>query len=65
MATKSDLAAPKRASGDPKHAVRATRSAGRQMRSRLLDVASGLFKEYGLSPEGIAAAAHRALARKA
>ena len=31
--------------GDPKHAVRATRSAGRQMRSRLLDGASRLFRE--------------------
>lgn len=53
MAPKSDLAAPKRASGDPKHAVRATRSAGRQMRSRLLDVASGLFKEHGLAGTSI------------
>lgn len=39
--------------GDPKHAVRATRSAGRQMRSRLLDVASGLFMERGLAGTSI------------
>src|SRR5688572_15427601 len=38
----------------PKHAVRATRTAGRQMRSRLLDAASGLFKERGLSGVSIA-----------
>jgi AcrR family transcriptional regulator len=38
----------------PKHAVRATRSAGRQMRSRLLDAASRLFKERGLSGVSIA-----------
>ena len=34
---------------DPKHSARATRVAGRQMRSRLLDAASRLFKEQGLS----------------
>ena len=45
----SDLAA-----ADPKHAVRATRSAGRKMRSLLLDVASRLFKERGLSATSIA-----------
>ncbi len=39
--------------GDPKHAVRATRSAGRQMRSRLLDGASRLFRERGLSGTSI------------
>jgi AcrR family transcriptional regulator len=33
----------------PRHAVRATREAGREMRSRLLDAASVLFKEHGLS----------------
>ena len=44
----SDLAAP-----DPKHAVRATRSAGRKMRSLLLDAASRLFKERGLSGASI------------
>jgi len=42
---------------DPKHTVRATRTAGRQMRSRLLDVASGLFKEQGLAAVSIAAIA--------
>src|SRR6478609_8216247 len=40
--------------GDPKHAVRATRTAGRQMRSRLLDAASRLFKERGLAAVSIA-----------
>src|SRR6267154_5518486 len=40
--------------GDPKHAVRATRSAGREMRSRLLDGASRLFRERGLSGTSIA-----------
>jgi AcrR family transcriptional regulator len=50
MAPKSlpDLAAT-----DPKHAVRATRSAGRKMRSLLLDAASRLFKEQGLSGTSI------------
>src|SRR3984893_1406333 len=38
----------------PKHAVRATRTAGRQMRSRLLDAASRLFKERGLAAVSIA-----------
>ncbi len=44
----------------PKHAVRATRAAGRQMRSRLLDAASAVFRDKGLaggSIAGIAAAA--------
>ena len=41
-------------SSDPKHAARATRQAGRQMRSRLLDVASRLFKERGLAAVSIA-----------
>jgi AcrR family transcriptional regulator len=53
MAPKSVQTAPKTSAGDPKHAARATRSAGRQMRSRLLDVASGLFKERGLSGTSI------------
>ena len=53
MAPKSVQIAPEGASGDPKHAVRATRLAGRQMRSRLLDVASGLFKERGLAGTSI------------
>ena len=40
--------------GGPKHAVRATRTAGRQMRSRLLNAASDLFKERGLAGVSIA-----------
>jgi AcrR family transcriptional regulator len=48
---------PERATGnpalDPKHAARATRSAGRKMRSLLLDAASRLFKERGLSGTSI------------
>src|SRR5947209_10732629 len=47
-------AAPKDRSGDPKHSVRATRLAGRQMRSRLLDAASQLFKQRGLAAVSIA-----------
>src|ERR1041385_1278106 len=39
--------------GDPKHAVRATRTAGRRMRSLLLDGASRLFKERGLAGTSI------------
>jgi AcrR family transcriptional regulator len=39
---------------EPKHTVRATRMAGRQMRSRLLDAASRLFKERGLAAVSIA-----------
>jgi AcrR family transcriptional regulator len=35
-------------SSDPRHSVRATRTAGRAMRSRLLDAAARLFKEKGL-----------------
>jgi AcrR family transcriptional regulator len=46
--------APDTPSGDPKHAVRATRRAGRKMRSLLLDAASRLFKERGLSGTSIA-----------
>jgi len=38
---------------DPKHAARATRSAGRKMRSSLLDGASRLFKERGLAGASI------------
>src|ERR1700757_4628143 len=41
------------ATANPKHAVRATRSAGRKMRSLLLDAASRLFKEQGLSGTSI------------
>lgn len=44
---------PIEAAGDPKHAARATRSAGRKMRSLLLDAASPLFRERGLSGTAI------------
>jgi AcrR family transcriptional regulator len=44
---------PDEAAGDPKHAARATRSAGRKMRSLLLDAASPLFRERGLSGTAI------------
>ena len=53
MAPKLVQTAAKTASGDPKHAARATRSAGRQMRSRLLDGASRLFRERGLAGTSI------------
>jgi AcrR family transcriptional regulator len=53
MATKSVPTASEMPEGDPKHAARATRSAGRQMRSRLLDGASRLFKERGLAGTSI------------
>jgi AcrR family transcriptional regulator len=46
--------APDMPAGDPKHAVRATRTAGRKMRSLLLDAASRLFKERGLPGVSIA-----------
>ena len=46
--------APEGPAGDPKHAVRATRTAGRKMRSLLLDAASRLFRERGLSGASIA-----------
>ena len=39
---------------DPKHTARATRIAGRQMRSRLLDAAARLFKQRGLAAVSIA-----------
>lgn len=39
--------------GGPKHAVRATRPAGRKMRSLLLDSASSLFRERGLAGTSI------------
>ncbi|UWU88881.1 TetR/AcrR family transcriptional regulator C-terminal domain-containing protein [Bradyrhizobium sp. CB1015] len=45
--------APLGAAGDHKHAARATRSAGRKMRSLLLDAASPLFRERGLSGTAI------------
>ena len=53
MAPKSVQTASETPAGDPKHAARATRSAGRQMRSRLLDGASRLFKERGLAGTSI------------
>lgn len=49
MADKSAHAPSEPAAGDPRHAARATRSAGRKMRSLLLDAASPLFRERGLS----------------
>ncbi|MET4384971.1 AcrR family transcriptional regulator [Bradyrhizobium sp. F1.4.3] len=49
MAEKSVQEPLEAAAGDPKHAARATRSAGRKMRSLLLDAASPLFRERGLS----------------
>src|SRR6478736_1929209 len=52
MAGKSDQTAEMQV-GDPKHTARATRSAGRQMRSRLLDGASRLFREHGMSGTSI------------
>ena len=61
MAPKRTETAPAPSSGDPKHAARATRSAGRRMRSLLLDGASRLFRERGLagtSISDIAAAAN-------
>ena len=53
MAPKSIQSASEMPAGDPKHAARATRTAGRQMRSRLLDGASRLFKERGLAGTSI------------
>ncbi|MBR0706008.1 TetR/AcrR family transcriptional regulator C-terminal domain-containing protein [Bradyrhizobium liaoningense] len=53
MADKSAHAPSESAAGDPKHAARATRSAGRKMRSLLLDAASPLFRERGLSGASI------------
>lgn len=44
---------PLQAAGDPKYTARATRSAGRKMRSLLLDAASPLFRERGLSGTAI------------
>ena len=52
MAEKS-VHEPFEAAGDPKHTARATRSAGRKMRSLLLDAASPLFRERGLSGTAI------------
>src|ERR1700754_1345592 len=53
MAPKRSETAVEPAAGDPKHAVRATRTAGRRMRSLLLDGASRLFKERGLAGTSI------------
>ncbi|SFH89961.1 TetR/AcrR family transcriptional regulator C-terminal domain-containing protein [Bradyrhizobium sp. cf659] len=53
MADKSAHAPSESAAGDPRHAARATRSAGRKMRSLLLDAASPLFRERGLSGASI------------
>ncbi len=61
MAPKRTETAAEPFAGDPKHAARATRTAGRRMRSLLLDGASRLFKEKGLvgtSISDIAAAAN-------
>src|SRR3954463_4392883 len=44
---------PLKEAGDPNPAARATRSAGRKMRSLLLDAASPLFRERGLSGTAI------------
>lgn len=52
MAGRADQG-PQEVSGDPRHAARATRSAGRKMRSLLLDAASPLFRERGLSGTAI------------
>src|SRR5438477_322628 len=53
MAPKSVQTALKMPADDPRHATRATRTAGRQMRSRLLDGASRLFRERGLAGTSI------------
>src|SRR5260370_23629750 len=53
MASNSVKPASELSAADPKHAVRATRSAGRQMRSRMLDGASRLFRERGLAGTSI------------
>jgi AcrR family transcriptional regulator len=52
MAPKS-VQTPFEPADDPRHAARATRTAGRQMRSRLLDAASRLFRERGLAGTSI------------
>ena len=53
MAPKRTETAPEPFAGDPKHAARATRTAGRRMRSLLLDGASRLFKDKGLAGTSI------------
>jgi AcrR family transcriptional regulator len=47
----------RRKTAAPRHSARATRSAGQQMRSRLLDAASRLFKAHGLNGVSITAIA--------
>src|SRR5260221_13987685 len=49
----SQSSEPRPGARDPRHSVRATRTAGRVMRSRLLDAAARLFKEKGLSGAAI------------
>src|SRR5437868_9595688 len=53
MVPKSVQTAPEMPVDDPRHATRATRTAGRQMRSRLLDGASVLFRARGLAGTSI------------
>jgi len=53
MAPKSAQAPVATETSDPRHSARATRSAGRKMRSLLLDAASPLFRERGLSGASI------------
>jgi AcrR family transcriptional regulator len=53
MAPKSIQAPTQSPADDPRHAARATRTAGRRMRSRLLDAASRLFRERGLAGTSI------------
>jgi AcrR family transcriptional regulator len=53
MAPKPVQTASETPTGGPKHAIRATRSAGRKMRSVLLDSASRLFRERGLAGTSI------------
>jgi len=53
MAPTSAKASVETPANDPKHAVRATRSAGRKMRSLLLDAASPQFRERGLAGASI------------
>src|SRR5215472_9808575 len=53
MAPKRTETAVEPFAGDPKHVARATRTAGRRMRSLLLDGASPLFKDRGFSGTSI------------
>src|SRR5204863_4305852 len=54
------MTAPGDDSATPRHAARATRTAGRQRRSQLLDAASELFAERGLGDVSLAEIADRA-----